>query len=410
MSALRRALRLARPAALLAAGALTVAPAQGADELPAYPPALSADLTRAETQPAELASPVTVTIAAIGAAGSRPLPPGAVAQLRVVVRNEGERAITALTLAARGEGLSAEASPGWQADAAALVTVLARLEPGATVERYLSVVVDSAPPAPGHSRPVSISARAGDATLATAELAVPVADCAAAYHARLAEIRAGALQAAKAEASTIRRSDPAFPYSRLFRTVGGRTGELAKIERLATGFVYRAGADNVLAGEDLSFNFRLWASDLTAYTGQQTNPALCSGSLALVERYRRNIAPTTDRLEAVRAAAAAALELARAATGAAPGDDLARVAQLAIAKAGLALPVSENSALAALTAVRTALDPDALASEAAEALSVAETAAVLAAAAARGARFAAAIDAVLDAISLAARESCVCAY
>jgi hypothetical protein len=414
MTPSRRDFRLTRSAALVLVGALLAGPAAGVEDLPAYPPPLAEDLSRSDARPETPAaeSPVSVTIVPRGAAAlPRPLPPGATAQLRVVVRNSGTKAITGLTLAARVAGLKPEASPGWQTEAETLVAALARLNAGAAVERRLSLLVEQAPPAPGISRRISVEARSGNAALATAEFLLPVADCAAAYHARLAAIRTGALQAVKAEADAVRKSDPSFPYSRLFPTVGGRNSELAKVERLATAFVHRAGADSVLAGEDLSFNFRLWASDLTAYTSQNKNPALCSGALALVDRYRKNIAPTTNRIEAVRAAAASALELARKSTGATPSDNLARVAERALEKAGLTTRVPENSALAALTAARASLDPERkLEPEATEALSVAETAAVLAAAAARAEKFAAAIHAMLAAISLAARETCVCAY
>ena len=414
MTLSRRNVRLTRSAVLLLVGALLAGPARGAEDLPPYPPPLSEDLIRPDTPPEAPvpSSPLTITIAPTGVAASvRPLPPGATGQLRIVIRNTGTKPITGLTLAARVDGLKPEVSAGWQAEADALVATLARLNAGASVERRLSLLVEKAPPAPGISRRISIEARSGNAALATAEFTLPVADCAAAYHARLGAIRAGALQAVKAEADAIRKSDPSFPYSRLFPTVGARTGELVKVERLATAFVNRAGADSVLAGEDLNFNFRLWASDLTAYTSQDKNPALCSGSLALTKRYRQNIAPTTNRIEAVRTAAASALELARKAADAEPGEDIVRVAQRAIDKAGLTATNPTSSALTALSAARSSLDPDRkLAPEALEAVSMAETAAVLDAAAARVERFSAAIDAMLSAIGDAASETCVCAY
>ena len=113
----------------------------------------------------------------------------------------------------------------------------------------------------------------------------------------------------------------------------------------------------------------------------------------------------------MRTAAASALELARKAADAEPGEDIVRVAQRAIDKAGLTATNPTSSALTALSAARSSLDPDRkLAPEALEAVSVAETAAVLDAAAARVERFSAAIDAMLSAIGDAARETCVCAY
>jgi hypothetical protein len=408
----RRDVRLTRSAALLLMAALAAGPAPAAEDLPPYPPPLSEDLSRARPE-AAAASPLIVTIEPLGVAASgRPLPPGAAVQLRIMLRNRSARPISGLALAVRIDGLKApEALAGWQAQADALVAALARLNAGAAAERRLSLLVDKAPPVPGISRRMVVEARSANAAPATAEFALPVADCAAAYHARLAAIRTGALQTVKAEAEAIRRSDPTFPYSRLFAAVGGRSGELPKVERLATAFVNRAGADGEMAGESLSFNFRLWFSDLNAYTSQARNPALCSGARLLVERYRKNIAPITNRIEAVRGAAASALELARKAADAEPGDHIVRVAQRAIEKAGLSAASPTSSALAALAAARASLDPDRkLAAEALEAVSVAETAAVLDAAAARAERFAAAIDAVLAAIGDAARETCVCAY
>ena len=161
----------------------------------------------------------------------------------------------------------------------------------------------------------------------------------------------------------------------------------------------------------MRFNIVRWASDLTAYSAQPMNPALCSGAEQLVVRYRDTIAPTSRRIEATRAAALNALEAARNASGAEPGEDLARIVRRAIEKAGLKVPDETASPLAALASARASLDsekkPDAAQMET---LSLAETAAVLAEAAKRVGKLSGSIDATLAAIATAAKETCVCAY
>ena len=111
------------------------------------------------------------------------------------------------------------------------------------------------------------------------------------------------------------------------------------------------------------------------------------------------------------AAALNAIEAARTASGAEPGEDLARIVRRAIEKAGLKVPDETVSLLAGLSSARASLDPDKKPDAAQlETLSLAETAAVLAEAAKRVEKVSGAINATLAAIATAAKETCVCAY
>jgi hypothetical protein len=258
---------------------------------------------------------------------------------------------------------------------------------------------------------IAIEARAEDGSSASAELTLRTADCAGAYHARISALRTGAIQTAKNEADAIRKSDPTWPRSRSFAATGVRTGPVASAERLAAYFLAQGGADAELGRDPLRFNIVRWASDLTAYSAQPMNPALCSGAEQFVVRYRDTISPTSRRIEAIRAAALNALEAARNATSAEPGEDIARIVRRAIEKAGRKAPDEAASPLAGLSAARALLDPemkpDALQMKA---LSLAETAAVLAEATKRVEKVSGAINATLAAIATAAKETCVCAY
>jgi hypothetical protein len=339
------------------------------------------------------------------------LPPGATAVLNVMVRNGGPDALARIVLTARADGFKPEPASAWRIEGNSLVAELVRVGPGATAERRLILLVERAALFPGATNRIAIEARAESGPIASAELSLRTADCAGAYHARISVLRTGPLQTAKNEADTIRKSDPAWPRSRSFPATGARTGPIANAERLAAYFLAQGGADAEFGRETLRFNVVRWASDLTAYSAQPMNPALCSSTEQLVTRYRETIAPTSRRLEATRTAAQNALEAARNASGAEPGENLARIVRRAIEKAGLKVPDETVSPLAALSSARTSLDsekkPDAAQMET---LSLAETAAVLAEAAKRVEKFSGSIDATLAAIATAAKETCVCAY
>jgi hypothetical protein len=398
----------------LAVSLLLAQPARAEEpDVPPYPPRLSEDLLRPSLPAVTTAPPPTLAVSiepTAAAATGKPLPPGATAALRLIVRNVGTAPAARVALIVRVDGLKPEPPAGWRTDGGALTTDIARLAPGATAEQRLALAVDKAPPNPGAIR-VVVEARTASERSAVVSVEIKAADCAAAYHARLGVIRTGALQSAKMEADAIRKGEAGFPHTRLFPPVAGRNAQLAAVERLAGYYLARGGADDELGRDPLRFNFVRWASDLTAYTGQAANPALCSGALMVVGRYREAITPTMRRVEAVRAAAARALELARSATEAAADDDLPRVVRRAIERVGIESDRIGTSPLHALAAARAALGPDRTLEPAlAEALSIAETAAVLAEATRRIDRVGGAIDMTLSAIADAARTSCVCAY
>ena len=392
--------------------------ARAQQDLPTYPPALSQDLAPPPAAPTPSSAPppaapgLAVTVMPLGvAAGGKPLPPGTTAALNVVVRNGGPDALARIVLTARADGFKPEPTSAWRIEGNSLVADLVRVGPGATTERRLVLLVERAALFPGAANRIAIEARTEGGPAASAELTLRTADCAGAYHARIFALRTGAIQTAKNEADTIRKSDPAWPRSRSFPATGARTGPIANAERLAAYFLAQGGADAELGRDPLRFNIVRWASDLTAYSAQPMNPALCSGAEQLVVRYRNTIAPTSRRIEATRAAALSSLEAARNASGAEPGEDLARIVRRAIEKAGLKVPDETVSPLAALSSARASLDsekkPDATQMET---LSLAETAAVLAKAAKGVEKFSGSIDATLAAIATAAKETCVCAY
>jgi hypothetical protein len=404
--------------ALLGTATFGLSGARAQQDPPSYPPALSQDLAPPPAAPTPSSAPLpaapglALTVLPLGvAAGGKPLPPGATAVLNVVVRNGGPEALARLVLTARADGFKPEPTTAWRIEGNSLVADLVRVGPGATTERRLVLLVERAALFPGAANRIAIEARAEGGPAASAELTLRTADCAGAYHARISVLRTGALQTAKNEADAIRKSDPAWPRSRSFPATGARTGPLANAERLASYFLAQGGADAELGRETLRFNVVRWASDLTAYSTQPVNPALCSGADQYVARYRDTIAPTLRRIEATRTAAQNALEAARAASGAEPGEDLARIVRRAIEKAGLKAPDETASPLAALASARASLDsekkPDAAQMET---LSLAETAAVLAEAAKRVGKLSGSIDATLAAIASAAKETCLCAY
>jgi len=345
------------------------------------------------------------------AATGKPLPPGTTAALNVIVRNGGPDAIARIILTARADGFIPEPTSAWRIEGNSLVAELVRVGPGATMERRLVLLVERAALFPGAMNRIAIEARAEGGPSASAELTLRTADCAGAYHARISALRTGALQTAKNEADAIRKSDPAWPRSRSFPTTGARTGPIANAERLAAYFLAQGGADAELGRDPLRFNIIRWASDLTAYSAQPMNPALCSGAEQFVVRYRDTIAPTSRRIEATRAAALNALDAARTASGAESGEDLARIVRRAIETAGLKVSDETVSPLAGLSAARASLDPEKKPTAAQmETLSLTETAAVLAEAAKRVEKVSGAISATLAAIAIAAKETCTCAY
>lgn len=345
------------------------------------------------------------------AAGGKPLPPGATATLNVIVHNGRPDTLARIVLTARADGFKPEPTSAWRIEGDSLVADLVRVGPGATYERRLVLLVDRAAHFPGATSRIAIEARTENGPTASAELILRTADCAGAFHARISTLRIGAIQTAKNEADAIRKSDPAWPRSRSFPATGARSGPIANTERLAAYFLAQGGADTELGRDPLRFNIVRWASDLTAYSAQAMNPALCSGTEQLVVRFRDTIAPTSRRIEATRAAALSALEAARKASGAEPGEDLAHIVRRVIEKAGLKVSDEAVSPLAALSAARASLDsenkPDAAQLET---LSLAETAAVLTEAAKRVEKLSGSIDATLAAIASAAKETCVCAY
>ncbi len=308
----RRDLPLIRAIVLASLGTAPFAAtgARAQQELPSYPPPLSRDLAPPAAAPAPSSAPLpaapglALTVTPLGAAAAgKPLPPGATAALNIVVRNGGPETLARIVLTARADGFKPEPAQPWRIEGNALVADLGRVGPRTTTERRLVLLVERAALFPGAASRIAIEARAEGGPAASAELTLRTADCAGAYHARISALRTGVLQTAKNEADAIRKSDPAWPRSRSFPATGARTGPLANAERLAAYFLAQGGADAEFGRETLRFNVVRWASDLTAYSTQPVNPALCSGVDQYVARYRDTIAPTLRRIEATRTAA-----------------------------------------------------------------------------------------------------------
>jgi hypothetical protein len=350
---------------------------------------------------------LAVTIAPRGrAAGDKPLPVGAGLSVRVGVQNTGSRPLARIHLKATIEGLKADHPAVWRADGSGFSTEIPRLAAGDKIERDFSARVE--PAGERGSARIAVEAQS-DGARGSAEARVAIADCAGAYRARLAAIRAEHIAAVKKLAEEIRKAEPGLPRGRIFPATGARSGPLANAERLAAQFATSAGADTELQKEGMRWLVLRWTAELGNYMGQDKNPGLCTGVTELLPTYRKSLAPIARRLEAITAAAEAALALAREET---KTDDLSRMARQIAEKAGLEGIEDGASTFAILQKLHAFLggkDKD-LEAEPARAVSVIETAAWLAAAAKRADALTRAFDGTLDAIAAAHKDTCVCAY
>jgi hypothetical protein len=374
-------------------------------------PAVSVALLLALVPPAHADDNLTITLAPRGlAAGDKPLPPGAVAAVRVTVQNSGAGPLTRIHLKAAIEGLKAENPAGWRVEAGGFSVDIARLGTGDKVERTFSARVDPPPPSPATAR-IAIEARSDDGGSASAEVRIPIADCADTYRSRIAPIRAGEIATVRKLAEEIRKPEPGLPRGRFFPATGARSGAVANAERLAGQFAATAGADTELAKEGMRWLVLRTTAELGNYVGQEKNPGLCTGVPELLPIYKNSIAPLTRRLDAISASAKVALAAAREEAKAAD-DDLARMARQIADKAGVEGLEEGASVFAVLAKTRDFLadKEKKLEADDARALSLTETAAWLAAAGKRADGLAAAFNGTLAAIADAHKATCVCAY
>ncbi len=374
-------------------------------------PAASVALLLALALPANADDKLTITLSPRGlAAGDKPLPPGATASVRVTVQNNGAGLLARIHLKGAIEGLKADNQAGWRVDGDGFSADIARLAAGDKVERNFSARVEAPPLLPANAR-ISIDAKSEEGGNADAKLLIVVADCAGAYRARLAPIRAEQIAAVRKLAEEIRKPEPGLPRGRLFPATGARSGPLANAERLAAQFTATGGADTELAKEGMRWLVLRTTAELGNYVTQDKNPGLCTGVMELLPIYRTSLAPLTRRLEAISNGAKIALAAAREEMKA-EDDDLARMARRIADKVGVEGAEDGASVFAILTKTNDFLADKNKKPEAddARALSLVETAAWLAAAGRRADGLAAAFNGTLAAIATAHKDTCVCAY
>jgi hypothetical protein len=357
------------------------------------------------------AQALDLTLTPVGAAAKeRPLPVGATPNVTISVRNNGKAAVGPLTLSARVDGASLAGKQDWRLDAGAAVLEVARLSAGERIERRLRLSIERAP-FEGGKATIEVEARAKAGVLAKATTALRVADCAGAYRTRLAVLRSGLIDKMRQSADVLSRPDPALPAGRIFPAPGSRGNPLAAAEQLATALAERRGSDPQMATEWFRFLIHRFASELNLYAAQPPAPGLCANNYYQIAGYRQGLQPITKRIDAVQEAAATSMAAARAAAKAEPDEDLAAIVRRVVQLAGWTVPESAEPPTAVLAEARGVngrdlnLLPDVL-----RALSLTETAAWLADADARGQALKRAIEEILQTISTAHKETCVCAY
>src|SRR5690606_22823214 len=206
------------------------------------------------------AQPLELTVTPTGnAAGSRPLPPGAMPALTIAVRNSGKAALGPVEISVRLDAIAATKMEGWQLQGDTLRTTIKSVAAGASTERMLRLRVERAPLAASNAR-VAVAARGPGGRTAAAEASLPIADCAGAYRARLADLREIISAPVRDAAEDMRRGDPALPAARQFRHAGKRGSELARLERMAAAFAARRGGDAQMATEWFRYMVARWAS------------------------------------------------------------------------------------------------------------------------------------------------------
>lgn len=354
------------------------------------------------------AQSIELSVTASGSAASeRPLPPGAMPNISIGIKNSGSEPRGPIALTVRLEEIEAGKADGWQPKDGLLASEIRTLAPGARIARALRLRVESAPLAPQTAR-VLVEAKAGEQS-ATRQLELKVADCAGAYRVRLAELRDTLAQPVRDAGDNLRKPDAALPAGRRFPAARAR-GELARAERLAAQFAARRGADPQFATEWFRYLLARWASELNAYTRQASNPGLCANNEMQIAGYRRGLAPLTRQIETTQAAAQIALEAARSEAKMSDGTVEAIVMRLA-EEAGVEPLPQDTAALAGIAAIRGGvnslrqLDAGLL-----RKLALAETAAWLAETDKRGQALLQAIDQTIAKISDAHKETCVCAF
>lgn len=355
------------------------------------------------------AQPLELTVTPTGnAAGSRPLPPGAMPALTIAVRNTGKAALGPVEISVRLDAIAATKMEGWQLQSDTLRTTIKSVAAGASIERMLRLRVERAPLAASNAR-VAVAARGPGGRTAAADASLPIADCAGAYRARLAGLRETISAPVRDAAEDMRQADPALPAARQFRHAGKRGSELARLERLAAAFAARRGGDAQMATEWFRYMVARWASELNAYTSQPANPGLCANNYYQIAGYRQGLLPITRHIEATRTAAEKALELARKESS--ESGNATEIVRALLKAADFEAAPEDAHALAALAALRASLrNGQRLEPELVEKLSVAETAAWLADAERRGQKLIDAIEQTLATIATVHKETCVCAF
>lgn len=354
---------------------------------------------------------LTVTLTPEGsAAKDRPLPVGATAGLKITLRNETRETAGPVSLRASFPNPQVDGQPELAIEGESLSGEIAKIDPGASIERNIRVRILRAP-FPAAKSGITIEARAGDRVSGSARTEILIADCVGSYREKLNVLRSGILNEVRDAAEAMRRPDPALPGGRIFPMTNARKGELMTAERLSMPLAGRQAADLQMTTEWMRFLISRWISELTNFSNQPSNPGMCASNYYQIAGYREGLQPVTKRLDGFRDSAQHALAAARTSVNDS-GTSSAHSVVLKIADtAGVEGTDPNASVFALLASIRGALARGTKLEHAQmEALSLAETAAWLEETSKRGQALSDAIEKVLGTIGRVHKEACICAF
>jgi hypothetical protein len=358
---------------------------------------------------AQSAPKLEVTLKPLGAAaGDKPLPPEAIADIDITIRNAGSERISSVTLIAKLGVLTLAPDSNWKLGGEHAVLEIGPVRAEEEITRRLGVRVAMAPLPPGRQAEIAIEAKA-EATIASATVHVPIGDCASAFQADLTRLRIEKISEIWPTADDMRKQDTTLPRMRLFR-IGMRRGDLATIDRIATGYQARLLSDHNFFDQGVRYTVRRWSDELRAFAGQDPNPGICAVNEQMTQGIRRTIAYAAVRLEPPQKAYVRALDQIRKALNAGDKDDLRSIALRAIEDAGAKIEAPSPSTLKLLEQAKNELKDKKLSAAQLDALSLLESGAWIEAQALRSKKLADLIDGSINGIAEAQKKNCVCAF
>lgn len=274
--------------------------------------------------------------------------PGAVSGMQLSIRNDGDekQAHTALLLEPLGVKILSvrRAGKGRQAtitkDGENRLVTLAGLAPGKVARLNIKVKL-----VPGKAKHPTVAKilnvrlldENGDASGEPARLGWYVKNCSGSFYATLAEIRAGPVSRLSADISRAAKPLGSKPGRWVFRPSRSELGirrrkkrrkqqaaktgqqesagesgpEATPVFRLANTFVKSRGADYALAKTGkLGWVTRRVSADLRNYTGQPSNPAICSGAIFMMDYFSGKLRGLERRMTMIQSRSADAFTIA----------------------------------------------------------------------------------------------------